>query len=617
MSEADNKTEFEQFLKLHQPQLISSDIPEIFWPSLFYKLKNGIYDAGKTFQIQQVFDESEESSDYSWKVVAISEEDIEPSDSFHIYLIDHCWTFRTADARPALQTMESLKSRMISMMDVNTDGLNDEEQTEAVLKSMWKYCQTYKFGHLDRGSNEAMPVWYIMDEFGSYIQHSDSPSVRIVPFFHSDTQLAYSLLWPVKTLKTGDEVARNFVDHVADDCVRSARLLPWVHQDMKHVDFKNEEPSTEHFETFKMNESRPSESFEYPGLPKDKNLRVYVEYSAFSKHLTDKRFEIVEKPEDADVLWYSKHFRDFRELSERQPSTLVNQFPNDMVVTVKDMLAITGRRAATSGASDPMEANPKWLPVTYDLQTELPKFVSYFQHREERGLDNTWICKPWNLARGLDMYVTDNLDQIVRLPDAGPKVACKYIENPVLFHREDLGAKVKFDIRYIVIVNSVKPLKLFAYKVFWLRFSNKPYSLDHLDDYEKHFTVMNYDNRTLKQIHYDDFIPMFEAQNPDFTWADVENDIFIMFRELFEAAGSQPPPRGICPNPQSRAMYAIDLMLSWDKKPNGDKCIQPMICEVNFSPDCDRAVLYHPFFVNDLFSVMFLDDIEDKHVTPI
>ena len=51
-----------------------------------------------------------------------------------------------------------------------------------------------------------------------------------------------------------------------------------------------------------------------------------------------------------------------------------------------------------------------------------------------------------------------------------------------------------------------------------------------------------------------------------------QNDIFTMFRELFEAASSQPPPRGINPNPQSRAMYAIDLMLSWDKKDNGETC---------------------------------------------
>lgn len=53
-----------------------------------------------------------------------------------------------------------------------------------------------------------------------------------------------------------------------------------------------------------------------------------------------------------------------------------------------------------------------------------------------------------------------------------PQVVSKYIESPVLFLREDVG-RVKFDIRYIVLLRSVKPLTLFVYDVFWLRFSNR------------------------------------------------------------------------------------------------------------------------------------------------
>ncbi len=52
------------------------------------------------------------------------------------------------------------------------------------------------------------------------------------------------------------------------------------------------------------------------------------------------------------------------------------------------------------------------------------------------------------------------------------KVACKYITDPVLFHREEIG-KVKMDIRYVVMLVSVKPLVVYAYDIFWLRFANK------------------------------------------------------------------------------------------------------------------------------------------------
>jgi tubulin--tyrosine ligase-like protein 12 len=50
-------------------------------------------------------------------------------------------------------------------------------------------------------------------------------------------------------------------------------------------------------------------------------------------------------------------------------------------------------------------------------------------------------------------------------------IASRYLTQPVLFYRPDLAAKVKFDIRYMVLLHSVRPLKLYAYKV-----TNGPYT---------------------------------------------------------------------------------------------------------------------------------------------
>ena len=68
---------------------------------------------------------------------------------------------------------------------------------------------------------------------------------------------------------------------------------------------------------------------------------------------------------------------------------------------------------------------PEWLPVTYNLKTEIPAFVSHFQRRARLGLDNHWIVKAWNLARGLDMHISPHLHHILRLPLSGPKIAQK------------------------------------------------------------------------------------------------------------------------------------------------------------------------------------------------
>lgn len=90
-----------------------------------------------------------------------------------------------------------------------------------------------------------------------------------------------------------------------------------------------------------------------------------------------------------------------------------------------------------------------------------------------------------------------------------------------------------------------------------------------------------------------------------------------MIRQVFEGASKELPPKGIAHNPQSRAMYAVDLMLDWKKDSNGAQTIEPMICEVNFMPDCNRACKYHPSFFNDVFNTLFLDNSDDKNVTEI
>ena len=61
---------------------------------------------------------------------------------------------------------------------------------------------------------------------------------------------------------------------------------------------------------------------------------------------------------------------------------------------------------------------------------------------------NLWILKPWNMSRGIGTYVTNNLDQIIRMCESDlPLIAQKYIERPLLFFREDLDCFVKFDMR--------------------------------------------------------------------------------------------------------------------------------------------------------------------------
>ena len=49
--------------------------------------------------------------------------------------------------------------------------------------------------------------------------------------------------------------------------------------------------------------------------------------------------------------------------------------------------------------------------------------MGVFKTREMLRKENTWIIKPPNMARSMDMVVTNNLDIIIRLLETGPKLA--------------------------------------------------------------------------------------------------------------------------------------------------------------------------------------------------
>lgn len=602
----DGVSKYNTFIAMHKPQLVLSGVPEHFWPILCKKLYDQIFDSGSTFQLVQIDYEDAEKKSYDplWAVVALC--DIERSDPSHIYLIDHAWTFKANNVQNCLRNVPGLLDRMCFLMQIKADS--DEEKIEKVSENVWKYAHTYAIGGNEFSVEERVPLWYVLDELGSGITHSDNPNFRAVPFIFVPEQITFTLLFPIENVEEGDSITRNFVEGAyADPLQREAMLIPWKHYDHFHDDFSQKEPGQNYFLEGHIIETLPNLEL-LKNIQHGDKLKVFSEYTFINQYLTDSAFEIVDNEDDADILWYITHFKSFKELSESFPSKFVNQFPFEYVLTVKDLLAIVSRRAAKkdSASKDKFDTQPAWLPTTFNMKTELSNLVACYMQRKMAGLDNHWICKPYNLARGLDTYITDNLDFLCRLPLSGPKIAQKYLENPVLFERPEIG-QVKFDIRYVVLLKSVNPTSVYVYSNFFLRFSNKSFALSNFEDYEQHFTVMNYnENATLHRMLSAEFKTAWASQYGDYNWDEVEQSIFKMFAELFAAATSKEAPCGIAKSPQSRALYAADIMLSWETK-GSEEVIQPKLLEMNWMPDCRRACEYYPDFYNDIFSVLFLN----------
>uniref|UniRef100_A0A1B0C227 Uncharacterized protein n=1 Tax=Glossina palpalis gambiensis TaxID=67801 RepID=A0A1B0C227_9MUSC len=155
--------------------------------------------------------------------------------------------------------------------------------------------------------------------------------------------------------------------------------------------------------------------------------------------------------------------------------------------------------------------------------------ILQFLYDKERKATYWTIIGLRSLGIWLEVWICNSLAQIVSFSETEPKIAQKYIERPVLFYRSDKQALNKFDLRYVILLKSVKQLEAYIHRNFYLRFANKTPSLDHLDDYETHFTVMNYQTGAeLHHLRYEDFLPLWQKQNLENLWHKQEDKIFQM-----------------------------------------------------------------------------------------
>ena len=218
MTGGNGVSDLNNFLLVHKLQLEAAGVPSMYWDSLHSKLSKQIFDAGAQFTLLQV---ESEAGEVEWRVETIR--DVESHDPSQIFLVDHAWTFQTDNARQQLRELPGLVDRMAALMDIEEE--DQECLVESVLERVWRHCQTYSIG--SAGSvEERQPRWYVMDEFGSRIPHSDLPSHRLVPFLWAGDGLGYSLLFPLTSgpVETGTNVTRDFLQGETRTEARAALL---------------------------------------------------------------------------------------------------------------------------------------------------------------------------------------------------------------------------------------------------------------------------------------------------------------------------------------------------------------------------------------------------------
>lgn len=477
---------------------------------------------------------------------------------------------------------------------------------------MWKYAGTYRL--VSENQMDEENIWYINDEVGSLMKHSDQPNMAVHPFIYAPNNaldahtITYTVCWPLRDMAQGEVIYRDFLQGFDESKYRSTRFTVWFNTPQEYFAeqlkiYRGIKPDADAMVVHNAYQERyPPVSSIDAGAAASLPIKVYADYVQVLENLTDKaRFQLVDDPKEALIFWSTM---DYYSLVQSQMKGLVdeskfylNQFQFEAAVVGKHHLANLIR--TTLG-----EADCQIIQETFVLNESLPAFVGRFQEREKLALDNTWILKPTNMARSMDSWVSSNLEQMLRVSESGPKIAQKYIERPCTFRGR------KFDMRFVVLLKSVLPLELYAYEEYYTRHSNNSFDMDEstFSVYETHFTVMNYSEGVkLTNIRYFDFEKEFNAENAGkITFAEVRERIheaikkvFIAFQvkhgKDFEALGDA--------SFRARALYGVDVMITED--------YEPKILEVTFSPDCGRACKFNPSFFNEVFGCLFFNDVKN------
>ncbi|CAM4740000.1 unnamed protein product [Rotaria magnacalcarata] len=183
-------------------------------------------------------------------------------------------------------------------------------------------------------------------------------------------------------------VTVNYVCRTQDELIRCSKLVSWTVDDLfDNIVYQQAESSQQYFNTGRESEKLPSsETYSMVDLTKlNRTINVFTDVELVRDNLIDKRFQLVEYLSDVDIIFTRKHLNDLTNLCENTQQ-FINQHPFENIINIKDLLAIICRRTSSSIDNETLQSYSLWLPTTFNLNYELPEFISYFHHREKSAI---------------------------------------------------------------------------------------------------------------------------------------------------------------------------------------------------------------------------------------
>ncbi|KAH6562326.1 hypothetical protein BASA61_008343 [Batrachochytrium salamandrivorans] len=554
-----------------------------------------------------------------------------------VFVLDHMFTF------PEDKLYESLEATDRPEVDLVANILKrrgmDTSTTDALANAIWVVADAYAMTVTDGSGKSAQHhMWYIPGEKILNMQHSDTPNMECRIFFDMYGMRPVSMLWPTRVIKPGETLTRDYLWSSKDKKERQALAFAW---------FQKNEPLLQQIAPNLIRDSAQS-ILDQPSVdqlkarsslatPTDCNMQTrvnglsigedssdaepgsssstwqrcllpfkdkYLVYSPdISKHLfksslDGSRFGLTDDISKADIVWTAAKI----ERHTLLPHQFFNQFPNQGALVVKDMLqACIYKKWGFEGARG-------WYPLSFNLNSDVHAFIAEFLGGQEQDShNNVWIVKPWNGTRSQGITISRSLPQILKQLATGPKLVAKYIHPPAL-----LEGKIKFDLRVLVIVESVSPLRMyFVPSAIYARESHIAYdaNLKNLHSFAEHFTVMGYRNLHVVRSPLADLVKRIEACAPPSQAISFDKDILprilAVIRKGVEAAIFGSESCALDADEQVKTIFGADVLL--------DSELNPWLLEFSVVPDTGRVIDMWPTLYGDLFESLFVTrDVSDK-----
>lgn len=268
-------------------------------------------------------------SDSRFKVVVSKDEGVRADDESHVFLIDHCCTWRSpAELRYYINAMDGLKQRLTDILNITMDDDNEDTVADEIVRMSWQRCGTYPY----RLSEVDFDVWFLNDELGARIRHHNSPTFKMASFFYEPLGGAFSILWPLENCNYGHEVTRDYHPAISDQIKRNVLMRAFGGASQEEIGSISEMKSLDWFNEWVKIMSEETEPDGSPNEFVGKDIvTIFTDIESLSQ-IQSAKFKIVESRNEADIIWCADHNKDFKSLA---PNQLISQFPNEFLLTTK------------------------------------------------------------------------------------------------------------------------------------------------------------------------------------------------------------------------------------------------------------------------------------------